>query len=276
MLRRFLGTVLLTGLAGGAVLMARPELVATLPGFGPPPPCTAPIPWYLGDVDPQFGFTRAEIRRAAEEAAAVWSRAADRPLFEPDTAGMAIHLVYDERQQASEERRQRRATLDSRERLIESLNLELRRLQREVTDRERRYQDQPDPATRKAYEEAVDRYNRAVQRYNQAVDALNAEIQEARQDTGTSVRAGNLQTRSQTLNGRVIALERELTVAVAGSYEELVLVLAHELGHALGLDHLDDPGALMAVQYRDDDIQLPVALTAADRRALEALCSSER
>jgi CxxC motif-containing protein (DUF1111 family) len=59
-----------------------------------------------------------------------------------------------------------------------------------------------------------------------------------------------------------------------------VWVLAHELGHALGIGHVDEPGAVMnALLHEGGELEpgrgRPVALAAADRAALVALCGDE-
>jgi predicted Zn-dependent protease len=54
--------------------------------------------------------------------------------------------------------------------------------------------------------------------------------------------------------------------------DDLILILAHELGHALGLDHVDNPKAVMHEILGDQDLDT-LTLTSADVRALHTACS---
>ena len=51
-----------------------------------------------------------------------------------------------------------------------------------------------------------------------------------------------------------------------------ISILVHELGHALGLAHVDDPKAVMHEILSDQDLDT-LTLTSADVRALHAACS---
>lgn len=68
---------------------------------------------------------------------------------------------------------------------------------------------------------------------------------------------------------------REIRVFAFRDRVDLVRILAHELGHALGLTHAPAPGAVMsAEQDRADLAPRPLELQPPDRRALDALCST--
>ena len=91
-------------------------------------------------------------------------------------------------------------------------------------------------------------YNRAVESYNQNYVPL------APDTVGECVRGSTVQ--------RVIVYAFE-------SDEDLAVVLAHELGHALGLSHVRGEGSLMSAVNRAGAARL--RLSREDRKALKAL-----
>ena len=72
-------------------------------------------------------------------------------------------------------------------------------------------------------------------------------------------------------------LHSEIRVFTFRDRDELVWTLAHEFGHALGVEHIDDAAGLMGgEQSRLDGVPLEPVLSPADRRALERRCTSSR
>ena len=243
------------------------------PGDESVDPCRSPLAWHIRSVDPRFGIPPEELRQAVREAAGVWEAAAGRPLFREDpAAGMAIDLVYDQRQQLAERRRASRATLDRLAARAAELESRLRLLEARAERAREAWEEDPSPAAADAYRRLLDQHNAAVDRYNTVVEEHNTAAERLRVELGGDLRAGDLQASSRTLNGRVVSVERVLTVALAGDNDELVVVLSHELGHALGLDHVPEPGALMAESYRQHEIARPVRLQPADMAALARRC----
>lgn len=261
----------------GFILFVRPDLLERVGGPTETlDPCRQPLAWHIRSVDPRFGVGSSELREAVEVAAGVWEEAAGRRLFRRDTAGsMAIDLVYDERQRTMEERRAREADLETLDGEVAGLESLLVRLEGRVEARRVHHEREATPASAAAYRSAVNRYNTAVQQYNGAVARYNEALETLRASGGEVITAGDLRSERRTLGGRVMRVDRVLTVAVADRYGALVLVLTHELGHALGLGHVEDPNALMAATYRERDEAFPVRLTAADRAALAELCGPE-
>ena len=64
---------------------------------------------------------------------------------------------------------------------------------------------------------------------------------------------------------------KEITIYQYQDLDDLILILAHELGHALGLAHVDDPKAVMHEILGDQDLDT-LTLTSADVRALRTVC----
>ncbi|MDE2399951.1 MAG: matrixin family metalloprotease [Patescibacteria group bacterium] len=66
-------------------------------------------------------------------------------------------------------------------------------------------------------------------------------------------------------------INKEIDIYEFSNRDKLVRVLAHELGHALGLEHVDDPKAIMYKLNQGTN----TALTATDLAALKAHCGTK-
>jgi hypothetical protein len=226
--------------------------------------------------------------------------------------GIPINLEFDHRQERRMERRRAKEELDellvrledskarirSAEREIESRVSDLRQRQRDLNEatreHNRRVQDwnlrggappeiveevnderrnlerrqralRLEESSLKALQEQAQRYvsqhNALVEEYNALVSRYNEQFGEGWQDE-----AG----RYESMGGW--AGYSSITVYVVEDMEHLAMTIAHELGHALGIEHVEhDPSALMSpFMPHDEERGYVLRLTEADLAALES------
>lgn len=93
------------GLAGVIALLATPAVAA-------PATCTTPVHVKIGTVDSKFGISQGDAISAIEDAVLTWNVAAHHTVAVVDsTDGIPINLVYDQRQQATQQYVQARANM---------------------------------------------------------------------------------------------------------------------------------------------------------------------
>jgi hypothetical protein len=85
-----------------------------------------------------------------------------------------------------------------------------------------------------------------------------------------AVEAGEYRERVEVRDGRPESVSREIRLYRFQGEADLIAVAAHELGHALGLGHTDDPGGVMSAESRGD--APPDRIAASDLALLEAAC----
>ncbi len=259
--------VLLIALVAGIAVVARGRPAA------PDDPCATPLPWRIGEVDDRFELSETEFRQAVEEAVWVWEDAVGRQLFryDPD-ADMAIDLVYDARADTHDRQREIGAELARLEEDVEWRRADLDRLRARLRRDSAAFHASPDEAKAERYRTSVERFNRGVDLYNAAARRHNETLEELEETGPSDLSVGSLRSEQRIRGGRIAGTRRNVTIAYVGSHSELILILTHELGHALGLGHVPDEGAVMAASYRHDDLAYPVRLRPPDLDALERLC----
>jgi hypothetical protein len=280
-------------------------------------PCAIPVYYQLTEIDPRFGFDRFTVASALAEAGSLWQTVTPVLLFlESDhPRAMEVSLSFDERQQAALTRRSLRGGIESDFGTLEAEQAELQAWnQRIETSREARDRHAEALAERvKRHEAEVADWNalpagRSESRRRALAvegDALRAELAGLEQLTGQlnadiqayNRRAEQARLRSEDFRSRVSSFNaasspdpvesgqysydpesgRRIEIFRAESFDELVWILAHELGHALGIGHVDEPGAIMHPLLHDGagpgrPAGRPVALAPADIAALREVC----
>ncbi len=202
-------------------------------------PCVHPLPYAIGAVDARFDTTAATVEREALAAATIWNTAEGKPLLAYDThAALKINLIYDEREASAkqgEDIARAQAALESERAMIE--------------------------AERTAGNVSPNTFNAQVASYNASIASLNARVSDYNKSAGHDFKEGEY---IQDASGKRINVYEFIGT------NQLERVLAHELGHALGLDHNSDPASIMYAENESGNL-VP---TTADLAALRALCGS--
>lgn len=267
--------------------------------------CHIPIIYRIGSVDPRFGTSNDELKRIAARAEAVWEGPLKTELFTYDEyAGIPLNLVYDERQENAEIEAELREDLNAKEGMSESVSAQYETLIAQFRNLKKQYE-----ARVVAYETVLDAYNDEVTKWDkkggapkEVVDNLTvrqhelAAEQKSLEDMAKKLNAlvtelNRIGARGNSLITDYYEIVREYNERFAeaeefaqGDYtidaidvyqfdseDELAIVLAHEFGHALSLDHIDGPRSIM---YRSMGAQRLVdGLTEYDIAEFKRVCT---
>lgn len=268
-------------------------------------PCEQPIKYSLGQIDPQFNLLAEELKSLTAEAEGIWEKSADRNLFEYDEAApFKINLIFDARQM-------RTLDSEKLENDLKNLETEHNNLIKQFGSLQNAYRKKlSDYNTQLAeYEKRLKEYNKEVKYWNNhggAPEDTYANLEKERKklkELASSLEQQRLEVNGLATQANQVVKKENQVVAEYNTnvttykskygesrefekgvfdgeginiyqYKEkddLRLTLIHELGHALGLGHLENPQSIMYYLMGEQEIKNP-ALAPEDLQALKEVC----
>lgn len=273
-------------------------------------PCKFTISYSIGGFDTDFGISKKDFLSAVVDAEAIWEKPLGKNLFQYSENGhLKINLIYDDRQNVTDKLKDMgisvkndRKTYDEMKAKYESIVSEYNSQKSSYTQRLTLFQER-----KTVYERQVNLFNKRGAVNKEVYNSLNLErdylnreavalneiqksLNDKVNDINTLTSALNQLVKSLNINvekyntiGGSLGREfeegvyrsssdgQEIDIFQFDSRTKLVRVLAHEFGHALGLDHNEDSKAIM---YRLNN-GINEKLTQTDLKDLKALCNIE-
>lgn len=267
-------------------------------------PCASPITYRLGDIDERFGLTHKHILAALRRAEAAWEDPAGRDLFRYEETGeVAINFVYDARQATAQQNFRRKTDIarasssaDEFKQRHDAVTADYERARREYAvaesdhdarvvqhNREVAQLDARGGASRSQLDSlqmraaelessaaALEKKRLAVNALADRANSLSRRFNELAVEVRENVDAYNQGAGHEFKQGRYVESggKQHIDVFEFVGANDLVHLLAHELGHALGLGHDGDEDSIM---YGLNSTEA-VTLTAGDLDALRRKC----
>lgn len=247
----------------------------------------------IAEVDPRFKLSPEQVQSISQQAAQIWKEGTGQDYFVYDpNAQLEIHLIYDQRQSDSEQSREHLSQLESNQQtwvdkkkrldqveqdllwskqLLDQKKQQLDQQIQQFNQEQQFAQQHPDQfrQRKETLQQNVQILQQEISQYNQRIAQLNGQIGELNaldQQLDASVQQYKQRFQPHMFH-KGLFNGKQILIYEFESEADLRLTLAHELGHALGLAHNDDPKALMYPIMKDQDL-LHFQLTPTDRELL--------
>lgn len=242
-------------------------------------PCVTPVTYKLGRFDTNFGISKSDFLDTVRDATALWNDALNTTIFTySDTGTITINLIYDSRQAITEQNKYIAAEINNTEAAAIALKKEFDAMEQTFITEKDVYATSVEAFTlkQKTYNETVDMWNKkggapkadydalilqkeslqkeqeVLMQKQQELNTLLAEINkrisrynELVMYAKSNVTRGNSIARKKFTEGQYNPQSNQIDIYQFTDTIKLHRVLAHEFGHALGLDHNKNTESIM-------------------------------
>lgn len=244
-------------------------------------PCERSISYSIGTIDPSFKVSHENFLADIKEAESAWETSINKDLFTYQSQGgeITINLIYDNRQKTTQQLKSINTTLVNDKNSYNSLKNQLDALETDYQNKKATFESQII-----ALRDRQGRYSGdSITLLNSMQADLNAEAEEINALVGQLNNSANTfnnqATKYNTVNDTLgNEFEEGLYVSDTSgkridiyqfeNKDKLIRVLMHEMGHALSLDHVNNPNAIM---YQTNN-GASLLLTTDDINELKAHC----
>lgn len=302
----FIIAVFIFGFGITALKKSQPQVRKYIPAAKP---CRIPLKYSIGEVDQRFNISPEKLRDILSAAENLWEKNSGLNLFEySPEAELKVRLAYDARQQQTLEAEQIEASLNN----LDAQRGLLEKQQSTVSDEYDKKFSLFKKVVNK-YEDRLEEYNKDVSRWNsqggtseeeydnlkkearalkdefEELEKKEAELNALAKKSNTIVTQENkiINNYNQTVTtykskfGNSQEFEKGIFDPSAGiviyqfkEVTDLELTLIHELGHALGIGHVENPQSAMYYLIGEQDLDNP-KFTPEDLAALKETCQVE-
>lgn len=247
-------------------------------------PCDSPVKYKIGSIDSKFHLSQDELIADLDQASQIWNRAEGKKLlqFNPQTAQLEVEMIYDDRQALKTQINQLEGNLKQTSSSLQPSIAEYDKLTVDFKQRLQGLNNQIEKINKRGGA-TQDEYNQITNEQND-LKALAEKLNQMAKDLNKSTNLYNqgvsqldqtMDTFNQALDlrpeeGLYKPAENKIEIYFYVTRNELIHTLAHELGHALGLNHNINQKSIMYPKSTEQ-----VTLSQEDLNDLTIICQKK-